>query len=184
MVKPRPFNLADFAIDPTSQIHLPVCIPHNMPFRIHPDAERTATVFLSRAGDEWWLLHPKVVERYRAPRLWQADLYEGVQENGMSFVLPVTYPLPGYEGWYESLSHAVQLARKRWVSIESDREQGRYNMVPGASKVLSIPAQWLDGEFSEIVEVAFLDRIISSVEEAKVRLPKTSKRKTEEVIED
>ena len=183
MLKPHEFNLDDFSIDASSQIHLPVCIPHNIPFRTHPDSERTTTVFLSRAGDEWWLIHPKVVERYRIPRLWQADLYEGVQENGTSFVLPVTYPLPGCETWYESLSNVVQLARKQWVSIESDKEQACYNLLPSKKKWQALPA-WLEATFAEVVEFAFLDRIITTGDEAKARLPKTSKRRNVEEVED
>lgn len=179
MANPHEFCLDDFAVDASSQMHIPVCIPHKTLFRIHPDIERTSTVFLSRAGDEWWLIHPKVVERYRVPRLWQADLYEGIQDNGTSFVLPVTHPLPGCEGWHDTLTRAAQLARKHWVNIESNKEQACYNVHPDGKKWRSVP-EWPDGTFAEIVEFSFLDRIITTYEDAKARLPRSTKRNIEE----
>ena len=94
-----------------------------------------------------------------------------------------TYPLPGCETWYESLSNVVQLARKQWVSIESDKEQACYNLLPSKKKWQALPV-WLEATFAEVVEFAFLDRIIATGDEAKARLPKTSKRRNVEEVED
>lgn len=177
------FSLDQFALDDTSQIQVPVAIPHNKPFRIHPDPDRTVTVYSSRAGDEWWLVHPDVVAKYRVPRLWQADLYQGVHENGSTFVLPVTHPLTGFETWYSSLSRAVKLARKDWISIESDRDQACYN-IHAAKKNWAAAPDWSDDSFSDVIELAFFDRIISTVAEARSRLPHKAKRRIEETFDE
>lgn len=177
------FSLDQFALDDTSHIQVPVAIPHNKPFRIHPDADRTRTVHLSRAGDEWWLIHPAVVAQYRVPRLWQADLYQGIYENGTTFIMPATHPLSGCESWYSSLSRAVKLARKDWISMESDRGQACYNIASNKKHWTTKP-EWPDDSFSDIVELAFFDRIITTVADAKSRLPHKTKRRVEETFDD
>ncbi|MDF1481085.1 hypothetical protein [Extensimonas sp. H3M7-6] len=145
----EPFSLDQFALEDGDQIPVPVAIPHNKPFRIHPDVERTKSVYLSRAGDEWWLIARDVVAKYRVPRLWQADLYQGIYENGNTFILPVTHPLMGYETWYSSLSRAVKLDRKDWISIESDREQARYNIHSNKKRWITTP-EWPDDSLSGV----------------------------------
>ncbi len=186
--KSEVFDLSRFVArsQGTTQTSIPICIPTTR-FRIHPDRERmVANVYLSRAGDEWWLVDASVAEDGRAhvPKLWRADLYEGVWANGRSFLLPVTFPVDGvHMDWYDSLTYGVTLARKQWVTVTSDRSQGCFIVTPEKQK-RSEPEGWLDCEFHELVEFAFDDHIIYSKEDALAKLPRKSRRMVREEFDE
>lgn len=169
-----------------SNASVPVCIPTSR-FRIHPDRRRMASdVYLSRAGNEWSLVAADVVEEglVHIPKLWRADLYEGIWQNGRSFVLPVTFPVEGgHMDWYDTLTYAVSLARKQWVTVASDKNQGCFLVTP-EKKHLAAPEVWPDCEFAELVELAFYDRIILSREDAIAKLPKKARREVSEEMDE
>lgn len=167
MSKPAVFRLDDFVVA-EGQTDVPICIPKS-PFRIHPDKNRTAgPVYLSRAGDEWWLVHPDVLDTYRVPRLWQAELFQGIWPDGRTFILPLTYPRPNCGGWFDTLQQAIQLARTQWITIESDSDQGCYLITP--AKKAGGAIEWPECDFADVVEVAFDGHIILTPQEAMARL--------------
>lgn len=169
-----------------SSANVPICIPTSR-FRIHPDRERTISdVYLSRAGDEWWLIDADVVEggHVRIPKLWRADLYEGVWANGRSFVLPVTFPVEGGNmDWYDTLTYAVSLARKQWMTVTADKNQGCFRVMP-EKKRMPEPQEWPECEFAELVEFAFYGRIILTAEDAIAKLPKKPRREVSEEFDE
>ena len=182
-VRAKSFNEARFkARSDASVLNVPIWIP-GKPFRIHPDRERMwSDVYLSRAGDQWWLIDAEVVEdgQVHIPKLWRGDLYEGVLASGKSFVLPVTFPLDGiHMDWHESLTYAASLGRKEWVTAVSDKSKGCFIVTPEKQK-LPEPDGWLDCEFGEVIEFAFGDHIILSKEDAIAKLPRKSRRTVRE----
>ena len=62
-IKAKPFDEARFkARSDADVLNVPIWIP-GKPFRIHPDRERMwSDVYLSRAGDQWWLVDAEVVD--------------------------------------------------------------------------------------------------------------------------
>lgn len=184
MNNPLLFNLEDFLVNDTSQASVAVQVPHGGWFRVHPEKDRLPGPFhLAFSEKEWWLIHPDVISQYRISNLWRAELYEGIYEDGRTFVIPVTHPLPGKEDWYETLNHAVSLARNQWVSIESDREQDCYLIHPQAKTKKLIP-NWPECDFSDLVELAFTDRIITTCQQAQAKWPKRLKRVIHESFDD
>lgn len=158
------FELEAFRAE-EGQIDVPVCTPTG-PFRVRPGKDRGfGPVYLSRYDEQWWLVSKDVVDRFRVPNLWKADLYEAVRADGTYFVLPLTHPRPGCVDWYDTLLEAIQRARKEWIISESDRELRRYHIRTETRKKLSAP-EWLDCDFTELVEVAFTGRIVRTVKDA------------------
>ena len=178
MAKSELLDLRRFVARGYDNTSAPVCIPTSR-FRIHPDRKRCMQdVYLSRAGDEWWLIDADVVEKshLRIPKLWRADIFEGIWPNGRSFVLPVTFPVDcSHMDWYDSLSYAVKLARKQWVTVASDKENGRFDVTP-EKKAWPEPGEWPKCEFAELVELAFFDHIILSREDAIAKMPLKTRR--------
>jgi hypothetical protein len=178
------FNLSDFLVNAASQTTVPVQVPLSGRFRVNPAKDRLAGPFkLVFFDHEWWLIHPDVASQHRFPNLWCAELYEAIYEDGRTFVIPVTHPLSGREGWYETLNQAIQLARKQWVSIESDRTQDCYLIYPQGKTRLGAPS-WLEGDFSDLVDLAFTDRTITTLAQARAKWPKATKRVICESLED
>lgn len=185
MSNPPVFSLDDYVAN-AHQTAATVQIPHGGWFRVHPDKERVAgPFFVARYEEQWWLVHPDVIASgIRISVLWRADLYEAMYEDGRVIVIPVTYPLPGKEGWFNTLTEAVKQARKQWVSIESDRDQGCYQ-VHTEPKKKRADADWLGCDFGDLVEHAFADRIITTCEQARKKWPQfSSKRTVTEAYED
>ena len=116
------FDLSRFAasasgLTPTIQVRVP-----QTAFQIHPDRERTASgIYLCHVEGKWWMVAADVVEDegIEIQNLWRADLYEGRKPDGQRFVLPVTLPMYADKtDWYDSLSQAARLARKKWITVK------------------------------------------------------------------
>lgn len=183
MRDPAVFSLSDYVAH-AHQTAISVQVPHGGWFRVHPDKERLAgPFFVARSDEQWWLIHPEVVAEVRISGLWRADLYEAMYEDGRIFIIPVTYPLPGKEGWFETLSEAVKLARKQWVTIESDRDQFCYQVYTEPKKKRAEP-DWLGCDFGDLVESAFADRIVTTCDQARKKWPRSAKRSISESFEE
>jgi len=163
---------------PSVQVYIP-----KTAFRIHPDRSRSiANVYLSRAGDKWWLVDAELVEERSShiPGLWRADLYEGSTQDGQSFLLPVTQPLQASRNTYhETLTDAVKLARKKWVTVESDKVNQCFD-VSCAKSMKAEPDGWSDCDFVDVLEAAFRGRIICTDMDVLTKLKKPSRREISE----
>lgn len=183
MIATPTFLLDDFLAH-SHQSPAIVQVPHGGWFRVHPDKERlVGPFFVARSDDQWWLVHPDVVPEVRISGLWRADLFEAMYEDGRTIIIPLTYPMLGKEGWYDSLQEAIKVSRKQWVSIESDRDQGSYDVHTEPKKKRTEP-DWLGCDFGELVESAFAGRIISTLEQARKKWPRSSKRVIPESLDD
>ena len=170
------FDLSEFAAQGDKVLqNIPVRTPLS-PFRIRPSkSQMLKKVFLKRSGGHWYLIHPDVVRTGTLSGLWRAALYEGVKSNGASFVLPLTDARPGREGREDSLREAIAEACRGWVLMVSDIAQDRWIMTPQSSKKFqSLEPKWFDGEFSELIEIAFRGRIIRTQQQASAQFRKTS----------
>lgn len=184
---PRAFDLECFVAHSPDQLapDVPVCLPRGW-FQIHPDRQRCAkNVYVSLAGGQWWLVAAEVAEdnEIRIPKLWRADLYEAIRPDGRSFVLPNTFPLHGSKtDWYDTMADAVKLARKQWVLVTSDKEEGCFVIAPERRRQAEA-SEWPECEFSELVEQAFADRILLIRDDARKLLPRSARRNVDEFDE-
>lgn len=163
----QPFRLGNFELsdEDCDQDSVPVMIPRS-PFRIHPDKSRTSRVILSRFDRRhWWLVDKAVARSCRVPRRWVSTLHHACLEDGTNFILPLTEPREGYEGWFQSLKQAIALARKQWVVAEPDADERTYNIKPHNNGWAG--PRWLAGDWSDYVELAFYDHTITSHQQAK-----------------
>ena len=85
--------------------------------------------------------------------------------------VPVPVRLPGPDGrhddWNRSALEGAQLAMERWVRVASNRLLGAYEIFE-ATAALSDP-DWPTESFEKILEVAFKDHYIDSVDHPAVR---------------
>ena len=174
------FDLSRFAasasgLTPAIQVRVP-----QTAFQIHPDRERTASgIYLSHVDGKWWMVAADVVEDegIEIQNLWRADLYEGRKPDGQRFVLPVTLPMYADKtDWYDSLSQAARLARKKWITVKSDKVNKCFD-VTSEKAVKAGQDDWPDDEFSDLLEQAFHGRIIYTSKDAVTKLKKPSSRR-------
>jgi hypothetical protein len=160
------------------QTEVLVQVPHRARFRVQLRNDGPSGPFhLARHKDIWWLLHPDMIDMVPSYELWRAELYEAVYDDGQTFVIPVTYPRPGKEGWGETLTEAVHLATKQWVSIESDHENCRYLISADAKKWRAEP-NFCGCDFGDLIDLAFEGRIITTREQAFELWPRKRRRRT------
>lgn len=181
------FTLEDFILptdNDVEDITIPVCIPVQ-PFHIHPSMQRRVSpLWLARPDGKWWLVHPEVVARYHVPKLWKADLYQAIWPDGRSFLLPVTHPrASGPEGWYSSLTEAVQEAQQGWITLERDHNSECYDFE--RPKGWRKAPNWPDWDFEDIVHLAFFDHLLTVPTAKAMQLTRrrTPRRFIEETVE-
>ena len=157
------FNLNNYLLDEDDLPHIqkpiiPVCLPKT-PFRIHPDTERVATVLIHLIDKRWHLLNPQAVKTFAVPNLWKADLLEGIDKDGNTFILPSTMG-----SYRESMETVIRAARKQWVKMETIRDIQAHILTP-IRTAISDP-DWPEHPFDEVIEIAFRDRLINTYEDA------------------
>lgn len=184
---PRAFDPSRFVATSAGRVPgVQVYIPKTA-FRIHPDRSRSIiNVYLSRTSDKWWLIDAELVEEGHSqiPGLWRADLYEGVTTEGQPFLLPVTQPLQANKNTYhETLTDAVKLARKKWITVESDKAHQCFD-VSCEKAMKAEPDGWSDCDFSDVLEEAFRGRIICTDKDVMAKLKRPSRREINENDEE
>jgi len=175
-----PFNLSklrlsqDFTANlgvKKALIFVPVRKPDHQDFiRVHP-------------GEDWRLL-TKILELKRKGETFLVDreLWEQLQKELISKVLftvinrqgdislwPIR--LPGEDGrldtWNRSALEAANMAESHWIRVTANMSLGAYE-VQQAPADLQEP-QWPEVTFGEIVDVAFKDRFIHSLDHPVLR---------------
>ena len=135
--------------------------------RTHPDEEyRLQTAVLELKEDrETYLIEPSLLpeladESTVSPRA----LFTAISRQGAVFIWPVR--LPGIDGkiddWSKSSLEAAQMAADQWVRVAANMHVGAYDVFT-APATLSDPV-WPDATFGKLLEVAFKDKFISSLD--------------------
>ncbi len=186
--KKKKFNLNNYIIEDDEfqfiqKPIVPVCLPR-APFRIHPDTERMVKVLIynhkTEEENKWYLVNPQAVRKFQINGLWQAELYEGIDEDGRIFILPSTLSDQGYESYQETMETAILAARKQWSILKTFKED-RIHTVRPAKRKIAAPV-WPDHDFCDVIELAFNDRVINTYEEAEMIFPK--KKSSRVIIEE
>jgi len=134
-------------------------------FRVCPEESyriQAATLDI-RANRETYIVLPEVAEEIQDVIRIQT-LYLGVTRQEDIFIFPVT--LPGVDGkdnpWNESSREAAERAMTKWVRMSADMAAGCYKIYEALGE-LPEPV-WPDHTFQQILNVAFKNRVIDSLE--------------------
>ena len=142
---------------------VPVRKPNRQDFvRVHPDAAYRATevgIIELRDEQETYLVSRAVAGDLER-EFTLVTLFLAINRQGVLFLWPVK--LPGHDGkhneWHRSAGEAAHVAMKHWVRVIANMSLGAYETFV-AEADLPDPT-WPDRPFSEILEIAFRDRLI------------------------
>ena len=150
---------------------VPVRRPNKQWFvRVHPEEEWRETFGLLEFDEdnEVYLVHPKLVIEL-ASEVVRKRLFSAINKHGDFFFWPVR--LADSDGrldsWNRSAMEAVELATRKWISIESNRTLGAYE--PFIAEADYPEPEWPDMTFDKLIEIAFRDRFIDSLDHPVVR---------------
>lgn len=168
-IRKKKFNLNSFIIDDdevkyVQRDYIPVWKPRGV-FRVHPDEERSVRVwaFFNNQINRWVLVHPTVAKRFRIPNLMQTDLYEVIDSQGNTEVIPAAhYKTPGYESYLDTLETVIRRGRAQWIKMQTHDDDHTHTCTP-CSKRYPDPV-WPEHDFEDVIEQAFEGRIIDSDE--------------------
>lgn len=93
-----------------------------------------------------------------------------ISRRGTLFLWPLTLPSeenPLGRSWHESARRAAEIAKTKWIRIAADKSLGGYR-VREAEGRLSEP-EWPTEALSDLLTIAFADRIIMSEDHPVVR---------------
>lgn len=145
---------------------VPVRKPSNQAFvRVRPgeDWRFQAAILQLKEDGECYLVMPQLYAEL-AQEVRPKMLYTGVTRDGNLFLWPVN--LPGEDGrldaWSQSAHTAAAMAENRWVRLVANRTVGAYDVME-ASNLAEEPS-WPDLTFNEIINLAFKDRLIDSLD--------------------
>ena len=96
-------------------------------------------------------------------------LFTAVTRRGDLFLWPIRLPDADgrHDNWSRSALEAAQLAMSRWVRVASNRPEGIYETFE-ATGALPEP-EWPTDSFEQIVQLAFKDHYIDSVDHPAIR---------------
>jgi hypothetical protein len=141
---------------------VPVRKPHPQDFiRVHPDPafrENFPIIELKEEREEY-LVAPMLVPEL-AGEFTSKTLFTAINRQGVLFLLPT--PLPKADGrpseWHRSMREAAELAMGKWVRVKANMALGAYEIFIAES--VMVEPEWPDVSFSEILRLAFRERVI------------------------
>lgn len=166
-------NFADLVGVKKQLLVVPVRKPDRQWFiRVRPEPEwsfQTATLTVKEErGSETYIVDRALWESLPG-ELVPTLLVVGITRQNALFVWPLR--LPGADGrsdaWARSALSAADLAKRHWVRVAANMATGLYDVF-SASADLPEP-EWPDVTFQRVIELAFQDRFIRSVDHPVVR---------------
>jgi len=143
-----------FKLDKIKQLDTPVMIPKNSFFKIHPTNK--IEVSIAHYHNRWYLFDFDIANRYYGDlkKLSKATLYQGITEEGKSFILPVVQPWPGYSrSWRDSLISRMEDATEKYISMVTDSHINGYVLID--EKRLTNTPKWPKQDFESLINSAF-----------------------------
>lgn len=161
-------SYADHAAVVKKIVMVPVRKPANQDFvRVHPHEDyRLSTGVLEVKEDrEMYLVEPELLpEISTESAVGPQMLVTAINRQDVLFLWPVR--LPGFDGrtnsWSQSAMDAMTLAKEDWIRMTANMSLGGYDVFRAAS-VLQDPV-WPDLSFREILEIAFKDKVIDTID--------------------
>lgn len=150
---------------------IPVRKPNRQEFaRVHPDDSfhiETAVIEL-KEDRETFLIAPELWSELPGeitPKL----LLTCLNRQGVLFLWPIR--LPNSEGrldnWNRSAMEAAEHAKNDWVRVVANMSLGAYDVYQATGDIPE--PEWPDLDFNNILEIAFKDQFISSMDHPAIR---------------
>jgi hypothetical protein len=150
----------------TSEIlsHVPVRKPNRHEFfRTRPETEFwfDTGVFEDKEEREIFFVTPKMREAL-VGEIKPVLLVPTITRQGVLILWPLKLPTEGqrHNGWMETARQAAELAKTRWIRLAADMGLGGYRIYQAEGE-LSEP-EWPEKPLTEILQIAFRDRIVDS----------------------
>jgi hypothetical protein len=137
-------------------------------FRVHPDPGYCldSVVFVREDGidREVYLIAPSLRAEL-VDACQRVRIFTCITRRGTVFLWPARLPDAdaaggGGRAWHASALEIAEEAKKHWVRMQGDRDQGAY-LLHRARGDLGEPA-WPDRPFKELLKVAFKERLIDT----------------------
>jgi len=143
-------------------------------FRVHPDEAYhylTRVIELKDGQNEFYLVEPELWDDLVTESCFGLRLMvTAVTRQGALSLWPLR--LAGndgkVDGWIKSALAAVDMATKSWCRIQADMAAGEYNTTVATSDKIPEP-EWPLMSFDDMLNVAFKDRVISSMDHPVLR---------------
>jgi hypothetical protein len=139
-------------------------------FRVHPDEAYRLPVALLNLKDEneTFVVDPSIADQLAA-EIVPHILFTYVTRQGVVGIWPVRMPRSDgrTDGWMRSSHEAAQLGTTRWVRLQANRSGGAYDV--NVTKAQLPEPEWPDMTFERLLEIAFTDHIIESLDHPVLR---------------
>ncbi|MBS0289750.1 MAG: hypothetical protein JSS07_06930 [Proteobacteria bacterium] len=150
---------------------IPIRRPNKQEFvRVHPNEEyRLATAVLElKEEGETYVVDSEIIGEIHL-EITPKILLTTINRQGVLSLWPIT--LPGEDGrsneWNRSALSAASRAESRWVRVRANMSLGAYEIYEAPSGI-SEP-EWPELSFQEILNIAFKDRLINSLQHPVLR---------------
>ncbi len=139
-------------------------------FRVHPDEAYTLTTGLLEVKEdrETYLVDPEL--RSELPGEIQVrKIFLAVTRQATPYLWPVRLPSPDgrHDDWSRSALDAADLAKHRWIKMVANMANGAYDIYEADGKIPE--PEWPAQPFSKLVDVAFRDNFIRSMDHPVVK---------------
>jgi hypothetical protein len=151
--------------------HVPVRKPNQHEFfRTHPDPGMwfDTGIFEDKTEREIFFVTPQMRDAL-VGEIKPVLLATAITTQGVLILWPLKLPIDGqkHSGWFQTAREAGELAKTVWVRLRSDMSLGGYRIYRAEGQ-LSEPS-WPNRTMSEILQLAFRDRIVDSEDHPVVR---------------
>jgi hypothetical protein len=161
------------AVVGTSEVlsHVPVRKPNRHEFfrtRLEPEFCLDTGVFEDKEERETFFVTPQMREALIG-EIKPVLLVPTISRQNVLLLWPLKLPTEGqrHNGWMETAREAAELAGTKWVRLAADMGLGGYRIYQ-AEGALSEPV-WPDKPLTELMRIAFRDRIVDSENHPVVR---------------
>lgn len=149
---------------------IPVRKPNKQDFnRVHPKYRLETLVLELKESNETYLVANSLWNELHR-ELTAKVLFIGINRDKVLFVWPIRLPSEDgrHDNWNASALQAADIAKNNWLRVSSNLKKGAYELYQ-ATGDLPDP-EWPDMEFDEILNIAFKDHYIDTLDHPALRL--------------
>jgi hypothetical protein len=133
-------------------------------FRVSKDPEHRFSCWVLHLQEEGETYLVTSAASATLPNLLRpAELRLAVDRHGNAFIIPAHIPDPDgrTNPWHQSLNLAVEEAEDNWVRVTANMKNGSYDLYIAEGNLA--PPKWPEQGFTELLSIAFRNRVIDSV---------------------
>jgi hypothetical protein len=151
---------------------VPVRKPNRQDFvRVHPGPDyrlNPAAIIELKEDREVYLVTPEIAVDVPGEFV-VATLYATINRQGVLHLWPVKLPGPDgkHNEWHRSAAEAAERAMDRWIRVTANMSLGAYEMIEATGDIPD--PVWPEISLQEILQVAFRDRIVESLDHPLIR---------------